>query len=191
MSGRTHAMVGANAVWIAALFVPVDRAFPILIAVGAFAGLLPDIDAVSAKIHFLGGGVLGAFRNIFKHRGFFHSLLAVAGLFLFAAFFLSGYHPALPVVLATGYASHLFIDGFNKKRTRYFFPLKKSYRFLHEELCSPIGGSLDQLFFILGAAGIFFFLFSHVDQFQGGVPNMIPFSCASPHLSFNIFSFFL
>ena len=168
MTWRTHAVVGANAVWITALFSTVDATALGLLAAGAFAGLLPDIDASGrgAKIHYVGGGALGLFKGVFQHRGFFHSVMAVVLLFLVSTWLLREYHPLLPLILTLGYASHPIIDGFNTVGVRYLFPKRKMYNLIPKFFRTPVHGFADQLFFILGIMGIALFVLSHMDVFQ-------------------------
>lgn len=166
MSGYTHAAVGANAVWIAVfLGVVIDERAIIFVVAGALAALLPDIDARNAKIHSVGGGVLSVFRGAFAHRGFFHSMLAVGMVFVLSFVFLREHHFLLPYVITLGYASHLFIDGFNFKGVQYFFPFKKMFHVVPKFLASPVRGIADQLFFVVGASGIALFFLLHHQSF--------------------------
>lgn len=167
MTGKTHAIVGANAAWIAVLFGSPDSGI-FLALVGAIAGLLPDIDAGTAKIHFLGGSVLGAFRGIFKHRGFFHSILATLGVFFVSFFFLTQYHPLLPFVATLGYFSHLVIDSLNFTGVPYLFPLPVKFRFLPRFFRSPVRGFTDQILFIAGVLGLLLFLLQQYQEFSVG-----------------------
>lgn len=163
MSGHTHAILGANAAWLAVL-AGVDSSLVLFLAVGAVAGLLPDIDAQAAKIHFIAGGIFGVFRGVFKHRGFIHSLLFTAILFLVAHIALRQYHPILPVVIGVGYLSHLLVDGFNKKGVPYLMPFsKKRLHLVPKILRTPVGGLLDQLLFIGGVTGVAILLLREID----------------------------
>lgn len=158
MTGRTHASIGANAVWItAAVGMVGDWSIPFM-AIGAVAALLPDIDAAHAKIHYLGGGVLNAWKGAFKHRGFFHSLLAVFFVFTITTIFLTRHHVLLSSIITIGYASHLLIDGFTASGMQYLFPLKKNYRLVPKKCVVPIGGFFDQFLFVLGLMGVLFFI---------------------------------
>ncbi len=157
MTGTTHMAVGANAAWIAMFFGLTDERVIPLVFVGAIAGLLPDIDASAAKIHFIGGGLLGAFRGIMKHRGFMHSFLVLGILSVVSYIFLRRFHPFVPLVFGLGYLSHLVIDGFNFAGVPYLFPLKKKYHLMPKILRTPIKGIVDQLFLILGLLGIVLF----------------------------------
>lgn len=161
MSGKTHAMVGANAVWVATLFYSIENAVALLIAVGALAALLPDIDAPHAKIHYVGKGALGMFKGVFHHRGFFHSLLAIAIVAVLSTMFLRQYHPALPLIITLAYASHPFIDGFNYAGVEYLCPSRKRIHLLPKFLRSQVNGPFDQLLFVLGAGGLLFLLLGY------------------------------
>ena len=65
-------------------------------------------------------GVLVVVGSVQEHRGFTHSLLALL-LFDLAVGLLCP--PILPS-FTVGFVSHLFLDSFNKKPVRLFFPLK-------------------------------------------------------------------
>ena len=150
MQGKTHAIVGANAVWITALAGQVDQGTIFLIVAGALAGLLPDIDADQAKIHYIGGGVLGMFKGNFIHRGFFHSWLAVLFIFIISTIFLTQFHPWLPIIITLAYLSHPILDGLTKSGVRFLFPLKK-FKLLPKKLGFKISGQFDNALFVIGA----------------------------------------
>lgn len=170
MTWQTHAVVGANAVWLTSLTGQVDHSTPVLIAVGALAGLLPDIDASGrgARVHFLFGGLLKGLRNKFKHRGFFHSVMATVILFVASFFLLSSWHPLLPWVISLGYFSHPFIDGFNSVGVQYLYPLKKKHNLIPEALQTPVGGWWDGVFMLLGTFGIMSFIFLYFNDLDFG-----------------------
>lgn len=163
MHWRTHAVIGANAIWLAVVVHPVDQSALLLLAAGGVSGLLPDIDATAAKIHFTAGGVFGPLRGFFRHRGFFHSLLAVALVALVSGLCLTRYHPALPLVVTLGYLSHPLIDGFNRPGVEYLFPWKKRLRLLPKALTTPVKGLADQVLFVVGLMGLIYFLISHFE----------------------------
>lgn len=165
MHWRTHAVIGANAVWAAAVVLPVDQSFLFLLGAGAVSALLPDIDATAAKIHFIGAGALGTFRAMFRHRGFFHSLLAVALVGLLSISLAGRSDPGLPIVLTLGYLSHPLIDGFNSPGVEYLFPWKKRLRLVPKPLATPVKGLADQFLFVVGLMGLVYFLVSHFDAF--------------------------
>lgn len=162
MQWQTHAVVGANAIWLTVLFGADAQAPALLMGIGAFAGLLPDIDATGgksygAKIHYIAGGILKPTLNVFRHRGFFHSFLAVALAFsctIPLAYFVD---PFAPAVFALGYASHLFIDNFNCGM-EVFYPLKKRVTFVPRFLQFRVGSAGDQLFLLIGILGLYLYI---------------------------------
>lgn len=88
------------------------------------------------------------------HRSFTHSLLC---LLLFSASVFFFCQPAT-IPFFVGYASHLFIDLFNKRGIRLFYPLKWKPKL---NLCDA-GGKVNRILFQLGftvdmLAGSFFF----------------------------------
>jgi len=99
-------------------------------AAAAGAALLPDLDqprslanrtVVTKPAHL--------FLRNFSHRGFTHSLLALA--LFYAALVallraLGGYgmvlSPSYPLIISAGYASHIFADMWNKEGVMLFYP---------------------------------------------------------------------
>ncbi len=176
MSGFTHAAVGANAVWIAVVLGATDERAGLLIAAGALAALVPDIDAVFAKVHFLFGGLLSPFKGghsgIFQHRGIWHSLYAVALVFALSVIFLYPFHPLLPFVVTLGYFSHPLIDGFNAT-VGYFFPFyNRRVTFWPRMLRTPVKGPVDQAFFAVAMLGLFLFLLTNLSTFSASFGNL-------------------
>lgn len=161
MSGKTHAIIGANMAWLAALLGYADEKAILFVIAGAGAALLPDIDADDAKIHHLGGGILHGFRGGFHHRGFFHSVLAVVGVFVLSVLFLRQYHILFPLIITAAYASHLILDGLNKPGVEYLFPLKKRFRLVPKFLASSATGPIDGLIFFMGVFGILVFVLTY------------------------------
>jgi len=157
MLWHSHVVVGANAAWISVLFdAPVEYTIGLAI-LGGFAALVPDIDGNHAKIHNIGiGGVtpLAIFRGGFKHRGFFHSLLAVAILLAALLIWVPEYKLLIALVVTIGYASHLFLDAITKSGIRFLFPLKKKYRLLPRSLAFRTGHSADFILLLIGALGL-------------------------------------
>lgn len=167
MTGKTHAMVGANAIWVAYFLGAVDQSAPLLVAAGALAALLPDIDARGrgAKIHYMFKGVLGAFKNTFRHRGFFHSFLATLIVFLISMVTLWRFNPLLPVIVTLGYVSHPIIDAFNAE-VQYFFPLPKFMSFVPKSFRFRVGSAPDFGIFFLASIGVVGFFLINMEVFQ-------------------------
>jgi len=151
MTGRTHAIVGANAAWLTVALGMVDKYSALFVAVGAFVALLPDIDASDAKIHHIGKGILGGFRCVARHRTIFHSLLIVIIIFIVSFIFLQKFHPLLPWIITSAYLSHLILDALTKYGIELFYPFKRRFRLLPKKYSLKIKGLFDRSLFILGA----------------------------------------
>ena len=172
MNWRTHVAIGANAIWIIPYFGKVDSSILILLPIAAFASLLPDIDAASAKIHYAGSGILGIFRGAFHgkyfhHRGIMHSLLAALLLLLILIITTSPSYPLLPYVAALAYISHPIIDGFNTG-VGFLYPfVYKRYTLIPRALTFRVNSPADTLLMFLGIAGLLIF-------FVGFGPTLMP-----------------
>lgn len=166
MTWQTHAMVGANAAWIPVVLGVADERLLLVAGAGAFAALLPDIDAPYAKIHTIGKRSFSSFRNVFRHRHFFHSFLAVGLVYLIVWAFFHDTIPVLALVCAAGYLSHLLIDGFNKTGVRLFFPFRIMVSFLPKSLRTRVGGPVDQLLFFVGLVSVLYLMVTHIDLFS-------------------------
>lgn len=156
MRGPTHALAGATT---ASLFIAfeIPHQYPLLILSGiaAFAALVPDLDGSESTIEnirvfgvrplkFLGFIV----DKLFKHRGFLHSLLALALL----SFILLGFFSRLPkeVVIAVllGYFSHLVTDGLTPQGIPWLYPLEFRGTLLPKILCITTGSLGEGIFFV-------------------------------------------
>ena len=83
-----------------------------------------------------------AFASVSSHRGFSHSLLALA----LETFSLWLIFPAAAAPFAIAFVSHQILDMTNKRPVRIFYPLKKGIRFgwfyadrLANKLCAAVG----------------------------------------------------
>ncbi len=169
MKWYTHAAIGANAVWLTVLFGEPTQTAILYTAVGAFAALLPDIDAGwtgsrGAKIHYIAGGLFGIFKGLFRHRGFFHSFLSIVLLFCALIPLAWMIDPLFPLIFTAGYASHLFIDAWNGGM-QWFYPLRKDLTFVPKFFRFRVGSAGDDLFFLLGVWGLILFVFMHWSTF--------------------------
>ena len=170
MTWRTHAVVGANSLWLLFLSGKIDApAILIYLPVALFASILPDIDANAAKIHYVAGGAFGIFKGLFSgryfhHRGIMHSIfIAVLFSFIIWIFFRQSF-PALPYIFGASYLSHALIDGFNTK-VGFFYPFTtKRFALLPRPLLSPVKGAADKLLFVGAALSLllFFYFFKSV-----------------------------
>jgi|SRR3989344_273686 len=162
MTWRTHVAIGTNAIWLAGFLGKVDESILVLLPTAVLASILPDIDAVSAKIHYVGGGVFGIFKNsfhgkYFHHRGLMHSILATVILFVILLILFKNSHPMLPFVFALAYFSHTVIDGFNTK-VGYLYPfVYKRFSLLPQPLLFRVGSAADTILMFLGLSGILIF----------------------------------
>ena len=85
-----------------------------------FGSLAPDLDHPDSKL----GKRTKIFAYLFEHRGFMHSIYAVA-IFFFISYLLfntSVYLWAVPL----GYLSHLISDSISKEGIMFFHPLSKA-----------------------------------------------------------------
>ena len=83
-----------------------------------------------------------AFASVSSHRGFSHSLLALA----LETFSLRLVFPAAAIPFVVAFASHLILDITNKRPVRVFYPLKKGISFgwfyadrLANRVCAAVG----------------------------------------------------
>ncbi|MFA6098087.1 MAG: metal-dependent hydrolase [Patescibacteria group bacterium] len=172
MKGATHAAIGANMAWVPLLFgLTVQPWFTI---VGAFAALLPDLDASESKIKniTLGGRVAGIkvgfkplaplamiLSGIFGHRGALHSLSFVILVAIGAGFLIPHFTLSLWLVVVFGYLSHLILDSLTKSGVEFFWPYKKNFGLLPHWLRLHTGGFFDYLIMLIGFAGVILFLY--------------------------------
>ncbi|PIY96292.1 MAG: hypothetical protein COY66_04620 [Candidatus Kerfeldbacteria bacterium CG_4_10_14_0_8_um_filter_42_10] len=170
MKGSTHAVIGANTVWIISLFSGFSGN-PFLLIAGAFGGLLPDLDASDAKIKHLEIGY-GKGRNrmaikpfylpsmiissLFKHRGILHSFLAVIlvgwgsyWLFLFLSQWVSFLAQEFWMVLTLGYFSHLVADGITHHGVPLLWPWNRNIHLLPRLLRFRTGSFMETVIFIV------------------------------------------
>lgn len=165
MTWQTHSTVGANSVWIASLFYPIEYIWILFLFIGAFAALMPDADADRAKIHSISFGLSWAFKP-FKHRSFLHSIPAALILFVLCYFTIGKWHPALPLIVTLGYFSHPLIDGLNGPGVRYFFPLPHYVGLLPRPFRVKSGGIVDGMIFFLAISGITLFIYTNLEIFS-------------------------
>lgn len=161
MSGYTHAAVAANTIWISLLAGPVDERFLPLLIVGTVAGLLPDMDASESKIHHASKGFTRVGSLMFTHRGVTHTMWA-ALFFTLLSFLLFNFHPMVPLIVFSGYMSHLLLDMLNKSGVRILLPMKKKFRLVPRWMGFKVGGSLDFVLMYVSIIGILAFFLTQV-----------------------------
>lgn len=157
MRGPTHALAGACS---AGLFIGLDlpHQLPLLMlsAIAGFSALLPDLDNTESTIENIRifgyrplKGPAFIIDKIFKHRGFLHSLLALALL----AFGLLGFLPQIPLeihlAILFGYASHLVTDSMTPDGVPWFYPIELRGNLLPKIFCITTGSFMETLFFIV------------------------------------------
>ncbi len=171
MTGKTHAAIGANTVWL--LTFTTLAVNPILIVVGALAALLPDLDASESTIKHLNVKIAGirvqlfyipAFivSRLFKHRGWLHSAVAIIIVGVVSWLGLARFGVAYPLVITLAYASHLVADACTVSGIRFFLPIQNELHLLPRPLRIRTSGILDQLLFLAGLGGIALFLLRYV-----------------------------
>lgn len=123
---------------VAAVILFNEMSIPALVAL-MLGSLLPDIDSTKS---FLGSKLL-IIGFIFRHRGIFHSLIAILGLGALAYYFLSA---EIALAFLAGYAIHLLLDMLTHEGITPFFP----FEFRLKGFFST-GGIVDYLIFFASA----------------------------------------
>lgn len=122
--GKTHAAAGACAAAFAlqATGAPPD-AYPLGLAVGALAALLPDIDEPNSTASRHVAVVGAAIGRAVRHRTITHSFAAALGLVVL----LRGLWPSVPppvlYAAAAGFVSHLMTDALTPAGAMWFWPV--------------------------------------------------------------------
>ncbi|RUT39496.1 hypothetical protein EJP82_26050 [Paenibacillus anaericanus] len=90
---------------------------------GAFFALLCDIDHRRSSLSLQPGmNILSKFISVlFKHRGFTHSLFAVALIFFYLRY--SHFKPIIIWTWVGTFLSHIILDMFNEEGVQLFWPL--------------------------------------------------------------------
>ena len=167
MLSRTHILIGVSTLWgLALLPDALTRDNVALLAgIATFGALLPDLDAVESKIKSLSIKGVRPFapfaemaNQVWGHRGFLHSPLALGllGLVLAPSVFWVDWQ--VPFALWLGYGSHLMADACTRTGipgspfTKRIFLLPKRWRIL-------TGSSAEEMLFpFLATSAMFFFL---------------------------------
>lgn len=123
----SHVVLGVAAWVVAAPHLGMSKmAYAIAPVALAIAGsLLPDIDHPKSWIGRRLKPVSVPIAFVFGHRGFTHSILAVAACVWFL--FWGGQHQETVAPLVVGYASHLAADLLTPNGLRLAWPLRKSF----------------------------------------------------------------
>lgn len=155
MMAPTHmaaGMLAGYAVGVAAGLPLVSAEAGALVLVGVVAALLPDVDHPKSLIRQRTGCIGLLAGGWFGHRGFTHTLpaLAIVGLIVALIAPLS-----VAVAVMAGYGSHLLLDAFTRSGVPLAWPLTgASVRLLPRPLQVRTGGWREAAFLLamLGAA---------------------------------------
>lgn len=156
MRGPTHAMAGATTAGLFLAFsIPTTTPILVLSVIGALAALFPDLDNSESTLENL--RIMGVrplkipayfIDKLFKHRGFLHSLLAVALL----TFLLFGFLPQVPkdilLVILFGYLSHIVLDSLTPVGLPWFYPVDRNFRLIPKITCITTGSFGETIFFV-------------------------------------------
>ena len=113
----THLVAGIlAAVLFIDLFNPRNLILSAIVII--LASVLPDIDTPMSKV----GKRFKVVGFIFKHRGFFHSLLAIL---IFGFLLMSVYGKEIALAFSIGYLAHLLMDALTVSGVRFFHPFSK------------------------------------------------------------------
>ena len=167
MLSRTHILIGVSTLWGLALIPDAltRDSVALLAGVATFGALLPDLDAVESKIKSLSIKGVRPFapfadmaNQVWGHRGFLHSPLALGllGLALLPSLYWLDWQ--VPFALWLGYGSHLMADACTRTGipgapfTKRIFLLPKKWRIL-------TGSAAEEMLFpFLATSAMFFFL---------------------------------
>jgi inner membrane protein len=132
--GHTHALIGSCLALGVAIETHADpKTTLLLLAVGGFAAILPDIDHPRAplrrKLGLLGNLLFGRL----KHRGLTHTLIAIVAIASGSLFALP--HP-LGAVVVLGYVSHILSDMITVSGLPVFWPYSdQDYHLIPKRFC--------------------------------------------------------
>lgn len=173
MLGRTHRMFAISVAFVVLRYHGLLRTLTAFESVVVFyliilGSMLPDIDHSGSII----GKQFPWISKLVKHRGFFHSLLA---LVLWYGVFILILNQVYVFAILIGYVSHLLLDVITVSGIKLFQPL------ININFAGPIttGGTFERLFyyfligfnvfFALSVAHNFSYLMLFFKLFDGGV----------------------
>ncbi len=174
MMGRTHLLLGINALWLLEVGpLPSPDRFVLAVAGAALGSLLPDLDARASLLQTIRIGgvaplVLPArlLNHLFGHRGALHSLLAL-GVLALLALPLLGIEPLLWLGLLLGYASHLIGDACTRHGIPLFFPSRTRVHLLPRPFRLSTGSLAEDALLVLLALGCLTLLLRHLLGMSG------------------------
>lgn len=146
MTGGTHTLAGTTAGLALGLGLHFPPAPALALALFAALGaLLPDIDHPASTVGRRFRLLSVPTGWLFHHRGFTHSLAALA-LVTAAGVHYGGVYG---VALGIGYATHLITDGMTKSGLMLLWPFPALLHLLPRGLRLTTGGRLERLIFFM------------------------------------------
>lgn len=175
MQWHTHSQIGLTTLWLWQLLPHsvTDGQLPLIMAFTVLGALLPDLDAAESKLkHVMLGGIkpfvlpAQAIHRQWGHRGFTHSLRALAFLFMPAALLapVTGWQCGLALLM--GYVSHLAADACTKTGIPFLYPNLKRYWLVPVRFRIVTGSSDEEAVFVVAASVVLAFLLSHLHIIQ-------------------------
>ena len=120
--GKTHVAGGAMAWTVVAPLIGVTwKEVVVGAAVAGVAGLGPDIDHPSSSLGRVIPWISKPISKVTKHRVQTHSISSV--LLIWAVF--SVIDPVMASATASGWGSHIVLDGFTRQGVAWFWPLTR------------------------------------------------------------------
>ena len=157
--GRTHALIGINALWLFTLLPTGSISnWGVLAAVAALGSLLPDLDAAESTLKHWSVCTIKPLAPLavllhhrFGHRRLLHSLWGLGCQTLLCATLAESIGIDLAVALLLGYASHLAADACTRTGIRLFYPRPEHFHLLPPKLRITTGSAVEEAVFALSA----------------------------------------
>ena len=171
MQWGTHIQFGLETLWLWQLAPAgaITGHLPVVIACSAMGALLPDLDAAESKIKHLSImrvkpfmlPAMAAHRQ-WGHRGFTHSVSALAALVPASLLLVPWLGWQGAVALLLGYASHLVADACTKTGIPILYPRRKRYWLLPAKLRVVTGSQSEEIVFALLSVSVIAYLLLHL-----------------------------
>jgi len=173
MMGRTHALLGLNALWVFEIarvspFMADPTRLPLCILAAVGGALLPDLDASASLLQNLSlGGIrplrlpARALHRYLGHRGALHSFLAL-GVVAVLALPLLWVEALAWLCLLLGFLSHLAGDGATKRGVPLLYPRRIAVHLLPRPWCLSTGSVAEESVFAVFALGAMVLLLRHL-----------------------------
>lgn len=143
MNGKTHFVFGLLLGMLCMVLLSGTRVW-FFLPVALFFSIFPDIDTPFSSL----GRKSRIVSFLFKHRGLFHSILALA-LFVVGGYVLL--NSAFSIAVLVGYGSHLLLDMTTKQGILLLHP----FHFWHVKGNFKTGGWQEYILMLIFVAGIF------------------------------------